>query len=802
MHNFWQDLRYGARSIGKNPGFAILAILALALGIGANTAIFSVVNSVLLRPLGYADPGRLVVILHEGKFPVSPADYLDWRKQSSSFEQLAAAQLWGATLTGSDHAEKLAGMQVSANLFDTLAVPPVRGRTFDASDDQPAPRHVVVLSFQLWQRRFASDPEIVGQQIVLNGESYTVSGVMPQSFRFAPFWATGTEIWTPLVLDKRLHDRDGRSLRIFARLRSGVALKQAQSEIDVICHRLAEQYPETNTGLTAQVVPLQEKVVANIRPTLLVLLGTVGFVLLIACSNVANLMLVRANGRKKETAVRLALGSSRWRLIRQSLLESLMLSAAGAALAAVIARWGVTGLIASLPPGSLPRLEEVGIDTTALAFTVLIAMATGIFCGIAPALRAFRTELQEALKSGSRGSTQGRGEQRTRSVLVTCEVALALVLLVGAGLMLRTFEHLQAVDPGFDPSHVLTLEAAAGGKAYPSTPDRIRFFEQLRPRLELLPGVQSVSMINHLPIGGDVWTLGIVIEGRPIPPPGQQPDAVYRVVQPGYFSAMKIPMLRGRDFTAHDATGTTPVVIVNEALAKRHWLGEDPIGRRIRLSDQTWMTIVGVVKNVKQNDWTANPWSEIYLPHAQSTAAQSSYMTVVMRAHGDPLTLARGAEDAVHTIDKDVSVAHVMTMEQVIGDKLWRGRLAMMLLMLFAGIAITLAALGIYGAISYSVAQRTNEIGIRMALGARRMDVLQMVLRQALAVVASGISIGLFGAWMLTRALGGLLYGVTATDPVTFLAVPLLVVGLSAVACSLPALRAARVDPVTALRYE
>jgi predicted permease len=801
MQNFWQDLRHGARSIAKNPGFALLAILALALGIGANTAIFSVVNSVLLRPLGYADPSRLVVILHEGKFPASPADYLDWRKQSRSFEQLAAAQLWGATLTGIEHAEELAGMQVSANLFDTLGVPAVRGRTFDASEDQPASKHVAVLSYQLWQRRFGGDPGIIGRQIALNGEKYTVTGVMPESFRFAPFWATNTEIWTPLVLDKRLHDRGGRSLRIFARLRTGVALKQAQSEIDVICHRLAEQYPETNTNMTAQVVPLQEKVVANIRPTLLVLLGTVGFVLLIACTNVANLMLVRANGRTKETAVRLALGSSRWRLIQQSLLESLMLSAAGAAIAVWIARWGVTGLIASLPAGSLPRLEEVGIDKTALAFTVLIAVATGIFCGIAPALRAFRTELQEALKSGARGSTQGRGESRTRAVLVTCEVALALVLMVGAGLMLRTFQHLQAVDPGFDPTDVLTLQAAVGGKAYPSVSGRIQFFERLRPLLESLPGVQSVSLINHLPIGGDVWTLGIAIEGRPIPPPGQQSGAVYRVVQPGYFATMKIPMLRGRDFTAHDSSGATPVVIINEALAKRDFPGEDPLGRRIKLTDRAWMTIVAVVKNVKQSDWIANPGSEIYLSHAQGPETQAS-MAVVIRAHGDPLTLAKGAEDAVHSIDKDVPVAHVMTMEQVIGDKLWRGRLAMTLLMLFAGVAITLAALGIYGAISYSVAQRSNEIGIRMALGARRMDVLRMVLRQALAVVGSGISIGLFGAWMLTRALSGLLYGVTATDPLTFFAVPVLVMGLSAIACSLPALRATRVDPVTALRYE
>jgi predicted permease len=801
MHNFIQDLRYSARSIARSPGFAILAIVALALGIGANTAIFSVVNGVLLRPLAYADPGRLVVILHEGKFPVSPADYLDWRKQSRSFEQIAAAQVWGATLTGVERAEQLAGMQVSANLFDTLGVPALRGRTFDASDDQPSSRHVAVLSYQLWQRRFGGDA-IVGREIVLNGESYTVTGVMPESFRFAPFWATNVEIWTPLVLDKRLHDRDGRSLRIFARLRSGVPLKQAQSEIDVICRRLAEQYPETNTNVTAQVVPLQEEVVANIRPTLFVLLGTVGFVLLIACSNVANLMLVRANGRSKETAVCLALGSSGWRLIRQSLLESLMLSAAGAVAAIWVAREGVTGLIASLPAGSLPRLEEVGIDHTTLAFTILIATATGIFCGIAPALRAFRTDVQDALKSGGRGSTQGRGQQRTRAILVAGEVALALVLMIGAGLMLRTVAHLQAVDAGFDPSHILTMEVAAGGKSYLSAAGRIRFFEQLRPCLESLAGVQSVSLINHLPIGGDVWTLGVAVEGRPVPPPGERTGAVYRVVQPGYFATMKIPMLRGRDFSPHDLTGSTPVVIINEALAKRDFAGEDPLGRRISLSDRTWMTIVGVAKNVKQGDWVTDPGSEIYLPHAQSQALQFSYMTVVLRTHGDPSSLAKAAGEAIRSVDKDVPIAHVLTMEQVIGDKLWRGRLAMTLLMLFAVVAITLAGLGIYGAISYSVAQRTNEIGIRMALGARRFDVLRMILRQGLAVVGSGISIGLFGAWMLTRSLSGLLYGVTTTDPLTFAAVPILVLWLSAVACSLPALRAIKVDAVTALRYE
>jgi predicted permease len=798
MQVLWQEIRYCIRSLGKSPGFAVLAILALALGIGANTAIFSVVNGVLLRPLAYGDPDRLVTILHFGQDPVSPDDYLDWRKQSRSFQQMGAAQAWSGALTGRDNAEVLSGMQVSPNIFSVLGVPAFRGRTFEAGDDQPGRGHVAVLSYQLWQRRFGGDPKIVGQQVTLNGESYTVNGVMPESFRFAPFWATNVEVWVPLLLDKRLNDRGGRSLRIFARLRDGVSLQQAQADIDVICRRLAAEYPKTNQGMTAQVVPLQEKVVSNIRPTLMVLLGTVGFVLLIACSNVANLMLVRANGRMKETAVRLALGSSRWRVIRQSLMESLLLSLGGAAVATVIASWGIRGLIASLPAESLPRLNEVGIDKTVLAFTALIALLTGVVCGLAPALRAFRTDLQETLKGGGRGSTAGRSEHRTRALLVISEVALALVLLVGAGLMLRTFERLEAVDPGFDAHHLLTLEVEAGGKAYRTGPSRIRFFDQLRPRLEAVPGVESVSFINHLPVGGDVWTLGIIIYGRPDPLPGQQPTAAYRVVQPGYFGTMKIHMLQGRDFNTHDLRNTAPVAIVNEALAKHHWPGENAIGQRLRLG-LNWLTIVGVIKNVKQSDWTDNPDDEMYLPYAQSDA-QFGYMTLVMRAHGDPLALSKRVEEQVRSLDKDVPIAHVQSMEQVIADKLWRGRLAMTLLGLFAAVAVALAALGIYGALSYSVSQRTGEIGIRMALGAASGDVLRMILRQGLSTVGAGVAVGLLGAWILTRTLSSLLYGVTATDPITFVAVPLLLTALSAVACCLPALRASKVDPVTALK--
>ena len=781
------DIRYAIRSLTKSPTFTLLAVLALALGIGANTAIFSVVNGVLLRSLPYANPGRLVTILHFGNDPVSPDDYLDWRRQSGSFAQMGAAQVWGGTLTGLDHAEAVPGLEVSANMFDLLGIPALRGRTFVDGEDQRARSRIVVLSYGLWQRRFGGDPAAVGRAIAINGEAYTVVGVMPPSFQFAPYWATNAELWVPLVLDKRLNDRGGRSLRIFARLRDGVPLKQAQADINVICRRLEQQYPMTNKGMTADVIPLQEKVVANIRPTLLVLLGTVGFVLLIACTNVANLMLVRANGKKKETAVRLALGSTRLRLIRQSMVESLLLSVGGAVSGGLIASWGIKGLLNSLPPASLPRLQEVTLDKTVLVFTVLIAVATGVLCAIAPAFHSLRADLQEALAASSRGYTTGRSENRMRSLLVASEIALALILLVGAGLMMRSFRNLAAVDPGFDARNVLTFEVAAGGRAYRIGTQRVQFFERLRPRLEALPGVRSVSLINHLPVSGDVWHLGLTIFGRPAPPPGEQPTAAYRAVQPGYFATMRIPMLAGRDFSAHDLRDSALVGIVNESLAKRHWPKEDPIGQRLSI-EAGWITVVGVVKDVKQSDWVAAPEDELYVPHTQ-TGMNFGYMTVVMRTQGDPMALAKPAEEAVRSLDKDVPIAHVATMEQTIHDKLWRGRLAMNLLGLFSLVALTLAALGVYGAISYSISQRTHEMWIRMALGAQRSDLMRMIVGQGTAVVAGGLVVGLIGAWALSRTAATLLYGVTATDPVTFVLVPA-VLGVIGIAASwIPALK-------------
>jgi predicted permease len=785
MNTLWQDLRQGTRSLARTPLFCLLAALALALGIGANTAVFSVVNGVLLRPLAYAQPDRLAVILHSGTFPVSPADYLDWKAQAHSFDGIGAAQVWGATLTDRGEPEKLEGVQVSPDLFPLLGASPRLGRNVVPGEDQS---HVVLLSDKLWQRRFSSDPNAVGQQIALNGESFTIAGVMPPGFQFPPFWATGAELWRPLDLSARLTDRGGRSLRIFGRLKSGVSLQQAQSEIDVICSRLATQHPDTNTGMTARVVPLQEKVTGNIRPTLLVLLATAGLVLLIACANVAGLTMVRASGRRKETAVRLALGSSRARLIRQSLLESLLVSMLGGAAGVLLAVWAVRLLLSQLPAASLPRQQDVHADAAVFWFALAASCAAGIVAGIVPALYGLRSELLPALQASGRSATDDRGRQGVRRFMVTAEVALAVMLVIAAGLMIRSLARLQSVDAGFQTAHVMTLQVAASGQ------QRYAFFDRLLPRIERLAGVESLSAINHLPLNGDQWRLGIEIAGRPTPPPGQEARAVYRVARPRYFETMRIPLLSGRDFRPEESA---PVVIVNQTLAK----AGATLGNRLKLGSR-WLTVVGVARDVKQSDWTAPPDNEMYLPYSPASAGNFSYMTLVVRSQGDSAALERAIRHETWSLDKNVALSKLDRMDQIVADKLWRERVSTLLLGAFASLAMTLAALGIYGLISFVVAQRTSEIGIRMALGARSGDVARMVLRQGITMVGAGVLIGMTGAWGLTRLLSSLLYGVTATDPLTFVVVPLLVLGVGVVASLAPALRAAGLDPVSALRRE
>jgi len=794
------DLRYALRMMNKHRLFTGVAVLALGLGIGANTAIFSVINAVVLRPLPYHDPDQLVTVLHDGAKPVAPANYIDVAQQNQSFESIAAAQWWEPNLTGRDEPEHLRGLQLTARMFQVLGVSPALGRTFNPDEDQPGRERVVVLSNRLWQRRFAGDPQVVGRQITLDGESYTVIGIMPPEFQFAPFWATRAELWSPLNLAPRANNRGGQSLRVFARLKPGVTRSAAQADVATIFRRLEQEFPQTNKGLALSVEPLHEQVVGKTRPALLILFGAVSFVLLIACANVANLMMARATSRQKEIALRTALGASSSRIARQLLVESVLLGLVGGVFSLVLSTVGVRVLLA-LGPGSLPRLETIKVDLPTLAFTLGVSIITGLLFGLAPVLQTRKWNWHDSLKESTRGSSAGRGRVNTRRLLVVSEVALALMLLVGGGLMVRSFAHLRAVDPGFTPDHLLTMTVSLAGSAHSTPEKRIAFFNDLLQRLDSLPGVQSASAINHLPLAGDVWTVPFTIEGRPAPAPGEKQGGVYRIVRPDYFRTMGGTLLKGRDFTTHDNDTSTPVVIVNEPFAKRHWPNEDPLGKRIRVADDdTPREIVGVVKALKQDQWTAEPNLEMYLPHLQSAGPRG--LSLVVRSSGDPLALVGAIENQVWSIDKNLPVSDIKTMQEVVAGSIEQHRFNLFLLGLFAFVALVLAVVGIYGVMSESVSSRTHEIGIRMALGAQPADVLRMVVRQGMTLAVIGIVIGLVGAFWLTQFMSKLLYEVSPTDSVTFLLIPLALAVVVLCACLIPARRATRVDPLVALRYE
>jgi predicted permease len=819
MQTLWQDLRYGARMLIKNPGFTLIAVLTLGLGIGANTAIFSVVNGILLRPLPYYEPERIVTLLNDGRFPVSPANFLDFRANSRSFAQMAAAEAWGGALTGNDRPEQLQGLRMGEGLFGMLGARALLGRTLQTEDYQPGKDHVVVLSHKLWQRAFGGDPKVIGRNIRLSGESYAVVGVMPPQFQFPPFWATRAEMWAPLDLRSRVTDRRGGSLRVFARLKPDVTMRQAQAEIDAMNKQLALAYPEANTGLNIRVEPLNEKVVGNVRRALWVLSGAVGFVLLIACANVACLLLARASARQKEAAVRVALGAGRWRIVRQLLTESLLLSVCGAALGMLLAVWGVDWLTALLAGNSssftvrLPRLSEIKVDATALGFTLTVTLATSLLFGLAPALAASKPDLNQTLKESGRGTSGGR--RRLRETLVVAELALASVMLIGAGLLMNSFLKLRAVDPGFGPRNALTMMVSLAGASQYVGPGRETFYRQLTDRLAALPGVESVSAINHLPLAGDWWGTSLAIEGRPPPPPGQEVIGIFRVSRPGYFQTMGIPLRSGRDFTERDTPDASGVAIINETLARRQWPSEDPIGKRVTLDDPRdnsrtpqWFTVVGVVKDVKQNSWTDAPWNEIYLPFQQNrhfysgTAGHLTSMTLVIRTTVEPKSLAIAAQETVRSLDRNLPVSSVVTLEQVIADTLWQPRFNLQLIGIFAALAMSLAAIGLYGVMSYSVAQRTREVGLRMALGARRRDVLKLVVGQGMKLALAGVALGLLAAVALTRLMEKLLFEVSATDISTFAVIALLLTIVALLACWIPARRATKVDPMVALRCE
>jgi putative ABC transport system permease protein len=810
--HFAQDLRYGARALLRSPGFTAVAVIALALGIGANTAIFSVVNAVLLRPLAYKDSERLVTLLHDGDNPVAVANYLDWREQSRSFEAMAAAEYWSPNLTGSDPPEHLTGLLTTQNLLPMLGVDPLLGRLFLPGEDQPGSEHEVILSHRLWQRRFSGDPQVLGKPITLNGEAYYVVGVMPPEFKFAPFWATHAELWVPDAFGDRIHNRGGNSLRVFARLKGGVTLTQARAEIAAVTARLERRYPGTNRRVL--VTPLKENVVGRIEAPLLVLLGAVGFVLLIACANVAHMLLARTSDREKEIAVRTALGAGRARVVRQFLTENLLLASVGALAGLLLAMWGTKALVALSPP-ELPRLETVALDGRVALFLLGVTVLTALVFGLAPAMHAATGNLSGALKEGGRGGSDGIRRNRLRSFLVASEFTLAFMLLTGAGLMIRSFSALQSVDPGFNPHRVLSMVVSVAGSQEAEPNRRGIFYRQLLQQVRALPGVESAGGINHLPLAGDLWGWSFSIEGRPKPRPGESPSGIYRIVMPGYFETMRLPLRRGRTITENDDSRAPGVVIVNERAAAKYWPGQDPIGQRVTFDDDkrnppTWLTVIGVAKNAKQDEWAADPEPEVYLAALQNRdflgmgelGSHIAYLTLVVRSSGDPAELAPAVKKTVWSFDRNLPISEVLTMDHAVADATAQPRFEMLLLGMFAAVALVLAAVGIYGVTNYSVSRRTREIGIRVSLGAGRAEVLRMVLLQGMTQALAGTAAGVTGALLLSHSMVRMLYGVRANDPVTFGGVAM-VLGLAALlAICVPARKATRIEPMVALRHE
>jgi putative ABC transport system permease protein len=814
MQSLWQDLRYGARMLMKKPGFALIAVITLALGIGANTAIFSVVNAVLLRPLPYAEPERLVALWESNtqrpmsRNSISYPNFFDWRAQSQSFERMASYYTIPLDLTGIATPVNLRGATVAPDLFATLGVKPLLGRWFIAEEEKPGIR-AAIISHSLWQRQLGGDPNIVGRSLTLGGRPYNVVGVMPTGFQF-PIEASPVEVWVTSSIDGEKTDpkeptqyenRGSQFLVAVGRLKPGVTLEQAQAEMNLIAGNLEKQYPDFNTRSGVRLIPYHNDLVYDYSEALWLILGAVGCVLLIACANVANLLLARATARYKEIAVRAALGASRRRVIRQLLTECLLLSLVGGLLGLLLAWWGTEALV-KLIPEDMPRLAEINIDRWVFGFTLLISAVTGVVFGLAPALQASKIELTEAMKEGSRGAGGGRG--RLRSALVVAEIAIALVVLIGAGLLLQTFRRLQQVDLGFKAGNALTASVVLPLARYPKNEQITAFYQALLERVKALPGVEAVSAIAPLPLSGDMFRISFEVEGRNIPK-GELPSSHFRSISLDYFSVMKIPLLAGRAFTERDNAIAPGVVIVNEAFANRHFPNENPIGKHIKPGvsaegEPVWREIVGVVKDVKHRQSLSRDYEpEYYVPHAQ---IPFNGMTLIMRTTNDARSLARSIQQEVQALDRDVPVYRIKTLDQYLGMAVAQPKFNALLLSLFAGLALLLTAIGLYGVMAYAVVQRAQEIGIRIALGAQTGDVLKMVLRQGLKLTTLGLAIGLAAAYGLTRYMQSLLFGVKATDPSIFAAIALTLIAVALVACWVPARRATKVDPMIALRCE
>jgi predicted permease len=800
METLLQDIRYGVRMLVKNRSFTAVAVLALALGIGANTAIFSVVNSVLLRPLAFQDPDKLVrVEEHHAAWGHSAgltfATYIDATARCRSLQNLSAYRTWNFNLTDEGEPEQASGSLVTANFFAGLGVQPLLGRTFHHNEDQPGNDKVVVIGHGLWQRRFGADPNAIGKTIKVNDERHTIIGVMPRGFLFPE----QSDLWTPLVVDTLKANRRAHLLRVIGRLQPGATAEQARGELAAIAAQIDEQNPGVDPDLTFNLIGLHEQLVAPVRSALFVLFGAVGFVLLIACTNVANLLLARNATREKELAIRAALGAGQLRLIRQLLTESLMLALLGGLLGFLFARWGVALIIAS-SPGDIPRLDEVSIDGRVLLFTFAASLLTGMLFGLVPALQSAKVDLNTALKEGARRSS-GTTRHRLRRYLVVAEIALALVLLIGAGLLINSFKRLLDVDPGFNPQNVLTMQLYLPGSQDGMDQQKTAFLSQALERIRTIPGVESAGLANCLPITGGPNT-DFEIIGRPVPDIGDEPSADIRIIDTDYFRALKIPLRQGRWFTERDTARAPQVMVINETMARRFWPGEDALGKRVTMKD--WgdpLTgeIIGVVGDVKANGLDTETGSMIYWPHTQFP---TGFNRVVIRTTSDPSNLIAAVKHQVWSVNKNQPIADIKSMEQVLAASVARRRFNMALLGGFAVIALLLASVGIYGVMSYTVTQRTREIGIRMALGAARRDIIRMVMQQGVSLALLGIGAGLVGALALTRLLSSLLFGVSATDPITFITISLILTGVALGACFVPARRATKVDPMIALRYE
>ena len=804
MQTLMQDLRYGARMLLKMPGFTLIAVVTLALGIGANTAIFSVVNTVLLRPLPFKDPERLMMI-RETKLPqfpefsVAPGNFLEWQKQNTVFERMGAIRDITYNLIGSGNPEQLNAERVTDGFFAMFGVQPQLGRNFLPEENLPGGDNVVLLSHGLWQRRFGGNPDIINQTILLSGQRYTVVGIIPATYSFG---RPDTELWTPMAFTpQQAQEYGGHYLAAVGRLKPGITVEQARTEMSVIANRLAKQYP-ADTGWDVKLTPLLEFTVRSIKPALLVLLAAVAFVLLIACVNVANLLLARAAGRQKEIAIRTALGAGRWRIVRQLLTESVLLSLAGGALGLLLANWGLD-LLLKLAPQDLPRISDVSLDGRVLAFSAVATLLTGVIFGLVPALQASKPNLNEVMKDAGRGSTEGGQRQLVRSTLVVLEVASALVLLVGAGLMIKSFWHLRQVDPGFNPNNALAVTVSLPQTKYPKDNQQSAFFQQLLEKVKTLPGVQAVGATNVVPLSGNDFVLAFEIDGRPPLPPGTGQSTNYYSASADYFKAMGIPLRRGRWFTERDTNDTPKVAVINETMAQKIFPNEDPIGKRLTFDDRqktpAWFEIVGIVGDVKHYGLDQTTTLQTYEPSTQQTFAA---MTLVVRTAGDPTSLSAAIRNAVLQLDKEQPVSNLKTLNQFVSTSIVQQQFAMLLLGVFAAVALLLAAVGIYGVLSYAVTQRTSEIGIRLALGAQAKDVLRLVLGQGMKLAGLGVALGLLAALALTSLMKTLLFGVSATDPLTFGLIALLLLSVAFVACWIPARRATKVDPMIALRCE